>query len=202
MDGRWSVTGGDLTPEWDVDGAAGTEDFRSVMRRAVGGLAVVTTLHEGRAWGMTVSAFSVVSVAPPTLLVCVGNGTVTADDAIRDGRFAVNLLSDAQVELSRLCARPGAAKYLDDHVLPAGALPRPVAMPVLPASLATFDCRLQEAKPVASHFVMIGSVLSILAPPPRPALLYGEGQYQRGVLLDAAAAAPAASPAGQVAFSE
>ena len=127
MDGRWSVTGGDLTPEWDVDGAAGTEDFRSVMRRAVGGLAVVTTLHEGRAWGMTVSAFSVVSVAPPTLLVCVGNGTVTADDAIRDGRFAVNLLSDAQVELSRLCARPGAAKYLDDHVLPAGALPRPVA---------------------------------------------------------------------------
>lgn len=63
-------------------------------------------------------------------------------------------------------------------------------MPILRGSLATFECRLLEARPVASHFVLIGTVASIVAPSPRPPLLYGEGQYLRHARIDAAQAVP------------
>lgn len=179
-------------PKRDVEGEAASDDFRRVMRRVIGGVTVVTTRHEGRAWGMTVNAFSAVSVDPPTILVCINSRTVTAEDSLRDGRFAVNLLSEGQVELSQLCARPAEAKYLDDHLVPPEDLPARVAMPVLRGSLATFDCRLSEARAVASHFVMIGTVEAIVAPSPRPPLLYGEGQYLRRAWIDQALPAPEA----------
>lgn len=130
---------------------------------------------------MTVNAFSSVCVEPPTVLVCVNNRTVTASDIARDGRFAANLLSEDQLYLSRLCARPGEQKYLDDFVVAADEMTVRVATPVLRDSLVTFDCTVSEARPVGSHFVVIGTVDTILTPPTRKPLLYGEGRYCRGV---------------------
>src|SRR3546814_2198910 len=51
----------------DPDG----DGFREAMRRAVTGVTIITTYHEGRPWGMTVSAFAPVCMKPPNLLVCV-----------------------------------------------------------------------------------------------------------------------------------
>ncbi|MEQ8348393.1 MAG: flavin reductase family protein [Sneathiellaceae bacterium] len=171
-------------PSWDVAGSAAPDAFRRMMRRVVGGVSVVATRNDGRGWGMTVNAFTAVSMDPPTLLVCINARTVTAADIVRDRRFSLNLLSQDQLHLCRFCARPGEAKHLDGYEVPAAGLPDGIVMPVLPGSLATFDCSLVEARPVASHFVVIGTVEAIVAPPPRPPLLYGEGRYQYGVALE------------------
>src|SRR3546814_20372252 len=48
----------------DPDG----DGFREAMRRAVTGVTIITTYHEGRPWGMTVSAFAPVCMKPPPLL--------------------------------------------------------------------------------------------------------------------------------------
>lgn len=176
-------------PPYASDAAA----FRAAMRRVVSGVTVVATHHDGRPWGMTVNAFSSVCVEPPTVLVCVNNRSVTASDIARDGRFAANLLSEDQLHLSRLCARPGEPKFLDAFVVAPDEMTVQVTTPVLRDSLVTFDCTVSEARPVGSHLVVIGTVNAIVAPPIRRPLLYGEGRYHRGVEINESPAMTGAS---------
>ena len=170
------------------DGVPDIDLFRAAMRRVVSGVTVVTTLHENRPWGMTVTAFSSVCAEPPTVLVCVNNRSVTAADIAEHGRFAANLLSQDQLFISQLCSRPGGVKYLDDFVVAPDELPSGVAMPVLRDSLATFDCKVEEARPIGSHFVVIGRVERIANPVARTPLLYGDGRYLHGVGISQAPA--------------
>jgi flavin reductase (DIM6/NTAB) family NADH-FMN oxidoreductase RutF len=169
---------------WVVNGGAEADAFRLAMRRVVGGVTVITTRHDDQPWGMTVSAFTPVCMDPPTLLVCVNNRTVTASDISRNGLFAVNLLSQAQLHVSQLCARAGKDKYLTDHVVPPNELPDRVVMPVLRNSIVTFDCKAIEIRPVGSHLVVIATIESVLAPEASAPLLYGEGRYLHGVAID------------------
>ena len=169
---------------WVVNSGSEADAFRLAMRRVVGGVTVITTRHADQPWGMTVSAFTPVCMEPPTLLICVNNRTVTASDISRDGLFAVNLLSQAQLHLSQLCARSGKDKYLTDHIVPPAELPDRVLMPVLRNSIVTFDCKTIEIRPVGSHLVVIASIEAVLAPEARTPLLYGEGRYLHGVAID------------------
>lgn len=168
---------------WDVNSGGETEAFRIAMRRVIGGVTVITTRRQGQSWGMTVSAFTPVCMEPPTLLVCVNNRTITASDISRDGRFGVNLLSQAQLYLSQLCSRPGEDKFVDEYVVPRSDLPERIAMPVLRDSIVTFDCKATDILSVGSHLVVIGAIEAILAPRSLPPLLYGEGRYLHGVAL-------------------
>lgn len=169
---------------WEVNGGPDADSFRAAMRRVIGGVTVITTRHDGRPWGLTVSAFTPVCMDPPTLLVCVNSRTVTASDISRDNRFAVNLLSQAQLHLSKLCSRAGEDKFLDGHVLPQSCLPGRMTMPVLRDSIVTFDCAASDLRRVGSHLVVVAAIEGVLAPESRRPLLYGEGRYLRGVALD------------------
>jgi flavin reductase (DIM6/NTAB) family NADH-FMN oxidoreductase RutF len=178
---------------WEVNGGPDADSFRAAMRRVIGGVTVITTRHDGRPWGLTVSAFVPVCTDPPTLLICVNSRTVTASDISRDKRFAVNLLSQTQLHLSKLCSRAGEDKFIDGHVLPHSSLPQRVTMPVLRDSIVTFDCRATDVRPVGSHLVIVAAIERVLAPESRRPLLYGEGRYLRGVALDEASMCPGAS---------
>jgi flavin reductase (DIM6/NTAB) family NADH-FMN oxidoreductase RutF len=168
-----------------ADAQVTVEEFRAAMRRLVTGVTIIVARHEGRPWGMTVSAFTSVCAEPPTVLVCVNNNTVLARAMQADGRFAVNVLSQDQEFLSRLCAMPGAAKYLDDYCVPQQELPLGVTVPVLQDSLVTFDCELRESRVVGSHLVSFGEVTAVISPSSRTPLLYGEGRYHEPVHVDA-----------------
>lgn len=169
---------------WTLDTAADPETLRAALRRAVSGVTVVTTEHEGRPWGLTVSAFTPVCMDPPTVLVCVNSRTVTGTTVGAGGRFAANLLSQDQLYLARLCSRAGTAKYVDDYVVAPAGLPAQVVAPVLRDSLVTFDCDVTEARPVGSHLVVLGAVRAVLAPAARPPLLFADGRYHHCVGID------------------
>lgn len=177
---RSQVLDGPRTPSID--------SFRSAMRRVVSGVTVVTTLHEDRPWGMTVTAFTSVSAEPPTVLVCVNSRTVTAADINEQGHFSANLLSQDQLYISGLCSRPGGLKYLDDYVIEPDESPGSNAMPVLRDSLVTFSCSVQDSRLIGSHLVVVGTVEKIVIPEPRTPLLYGEGRYLHGVGISQAPA--------------
>lgn len=162
---------------WDLVEGAAPDAFRAVMRRVVGGVAIVATTRNGRPWGMTVSAYAPVCMEPPTLLVCVNAATATASDIDRDRQFSLNLLSESQCGVSQRCSRAGDSKYLDDAVVAAAELPARFAMPVLQDSVASFDCDVEEIRRVGTHFVVIGAIRVILAPRAHPPLLYGQGRY-------------------------
>ncbi|WP_159392789.1 flavin reductase family protein [Methylobacterium sp. C1] len=163
------------------------------MRKVISGVTVITTLHEGRPWGMTVSAFTPVCMDPPTLLVCVNSETTTAKDIRREKHFGVNLLSKGQQHVSQLCATQGESKFLNDHVIAADLLPFPMTAPVIKDSLATFDCALTDAFVVGTHLVAIARVNAVLSEQPVVPLLYGQGRYHHGVLIEEPTALRAAN---------
>lgn len=169
---------------WALSSSADPDTVRTALRRAISGVTVVTTEHEGRPWGLTVSAFTPVCIEPPTVLVCVNSHTVTGVAIGAGGRFAANLLSQDQLYLAQRCSRAGSPKYLDDDVVAHAELPAKVAAPVLRDSLVTFDCEVTEARPVGSHLVVFGAVRTVLAPTARPPLLFGDGRYHHCVDFD------------------
>ena len=178
----------DVLQKWELNSGPEALAFRSAMRKFVGGVTVISTLHEGRPWGMTVSAFSPACMDPPMLIACVNRETVTASDITRDPRFAVNILSDEQVAISQFCSRPREDKFIEAFVLPFEEVPDTVQMPVLRNSLITFDCRANTTFVVNSHLVLLAQVRAVLAPSSKKPLLYGEGQYMQGVSIKMAAA--------------
>ncbi|WP_176731735.1 flavin reductase family protein [Micromonospora rhizosphaerae] len=151
------------------------------MRRLVTGVTIITATYKSRPWGMTVSAFTPVCAEPPTVLICLNRNTVLAGAVQTGGRFGVNLLSQDQEFLSRLCSRPGMPKYLDDYCLPSEG----ASAPLLYDSLAAFDCDLDDARVVGSHMVLIGLVSGVFIDGSRRPLLYGAGRYHEPIDFDA-----------------
>ncbi|WGD53099.1 flavin reductase family protein [Bradyrhizobium sp. CB1650] len=177
---------------WDLASGPRPDAFRTAMRRVVGGVAVVGTLRDERPWGMTVSAYTPVCMEPPTLLVCVNAKTATAADIERERKFSLNLLSEAQAELSQRCAQPGASKYLEGDIVPPDELPVPSFTPVLREAIATFDCDASEIQRIGTHVVVIGAIRTILAPMLLRPLLYGQGRYLKTIALDLGSAGASA----------
>lgn len=169
--------------QWELNAGPEALAFRTAMRKFVGGVTVITTRHEDRPWGMTVSAFSPVCMDPPMLIACVNRETVTASNITRYPHFAVNILSEEQVAISQFCSRPREDKFIEDFVIPPEDVPDRIQMPVLKNSLITFDCRANTTFVVNSHLVLLAQVRAVLAPAAKKPLLYGQGQYMQGVSM-------------------
>jgi 3-hydroxy-9,10-secoandrosta-1,3,5(10)-triene-9,17-dione monooxygenase reductase component len=74
--------------------------FRQVMGQFATGVAVVTTATPEGAFGMTVNAFTSVSLNPPLIAICVDLRSQTLLRLRASGFFAVNVLEASQEALS------------------------------------------------------------------------------------------------------
>lgn len=137
-------------------GPGDARSFRSAMGSFPSPVSVVTALdREGLPRGLTCSAVCSVSMAPPSLLICVnlGNGTL---DAIRDsGGFVVNLLPEGRHTTSDLFASASAHKFADVRWEPSAALGLPVLVDHV---LAFAECSLHTEIAAGTHAVLIGLV--------------------------------------------
>lgn len=134
---------------------------------------VITSVDEfGAPHALTATAFTSVSKQPPLCLVCVDQ-RARAHAVIRaQRRFAVNILSREQAELSTQFATS-----LDDKF--EGVAWRPGAVsgcPLLADALAWMECRLFADHPGGDHDVFIGELLSAEVNAGDP-LVYFRGQY-------------------------
>ena len=134
--------------------------LRDVMRCFPQGVVVVTTRAvpggDGPR-GITVSSFTSVSLAPPTVLVCIKKDA-RAHDAIDVGRFLINVLAQHQGEVSDHFASPELSsiqqfearslceKFGDDDP------------PALDGCLGYLLCRVVERVPLADHTLFVGEV--------------------------------------------
>jgi flavin reductase (DIM6/NTAB) family NADH-FMN oxidoreductase RutF len=141
------------------------------------GVTVVTTALDGRLHGVTVSAFTAVSLDPPLVLVSLADETTSRDMIAESGLFAVNILSEEQEFLSeRFAAR--APLVNDDfqgvpyHVEATGA-------PILKSSLAWYDCRVVATHDGGDHTLFLGQVKAIGWDDSRKPLLYFANRYAR-----------------------
>jgi flavin reductase ActVB len=158
-------------------------EFRAALRRLAAGVTVVTTRDaEGRPAGMTASAVTAASLAPPLVLVCVDRTATVHPALFAHGWFAVNLLRAEQAPLSRRFAVSGGDKF-------AGVAHREgrARLPVLEEALAALECRVVAAHAAGDHTIFVGEVEGARVAEGAP-LVYCDGAYHR---LDSSGGSPA-----------
>jgi flavin reductase (DIM6/NTAB) family NADH-FMN oxidoreductase RutF len=148
--------------------------FRAVMGRFASGITVITAVDtNGTPHGMTVSAFSSLSLEPPLVLACVANNATMAPLLESCTTFAVNVLSDTQEALSRRFSGS-----VDDRFAGLGYRLGDLGNPLLDDVLAWLECRIVARHPAGDHVIVVGQVHDAGVRDGRPLLYYRGGYAQ------------------------
>ena len=137
---------------------------------------MVTTRADGVPAGMTVSAFCSVSLEPPLVAVCLDRRALTLGLIERSRRFAVNILSAAQSELSSRFATPDNEPVRFDGVALDGV--PGTHSPLLSGAIVQLDCELSARHDAGDHVLCIGRVATALTHAGAP-LIYHATAYHR-----------------------
>jgi flavin reductase (DIM6/NTAB) family NADH-FMN oxidoreductase RutF len=157
------------------------EQFRAVLGRFASGITVVTALDDaGHPHGMTVSAFSSLSLDPPLVLVCIGGDATLAPLLATRERLGVSILAASQRSLSQRFA----SRVPDRFAGVAHAMVHP-GVPVLEGALGWMGCRIVARHPAGDHVIYVGEVQSA-GTGEAPPLAYYRGAYASLVPADAA----------------
>ncbi len=144
--------------------------FREVLAKFPSGVVVVTTSHDGRYHGVTISAFCSVSLDPPLVLVCVDRAIQSHDLIASAGAYAINILDRSQTFLAEQfsgrtpLADPTFARV--PHRL--GAL----GIPLLDGCVAWIECRPWAAYDGGDHTIFVGRVEDLALGPGSDPLVY------------------------------
>jgi flavin reductase (DIM6/NTAB) family NADH-FMN oxidoreductase RutF len=152
------------------------DDFKKALQLWASGVTVVTTSSEKfGVQGMTVSAFSSVSVNPPLVLVCINNAADTGEGIKESQCFAVNVLTSDQQDISNQFAG-GSNQQLrfENTDWKAGV----TGAPILNESLMSLDCKVVEKVLAGTHWIIIGEVQECVCRSGEP-LLYFCGAYRQ-----------------------
>jgi flavin reductase len=156
---------------------ASAQSFRDGMSRVGAAVHIVTTGGPAGRAGFTATAVSSVSDEPPTVLVCLNRNGHSATVLSENKVFCVNTLAAEQQPLADVFAGRGGLTgeerfgHGEWEQLITGA-------PVLAGALVSFDCRVIDFRPVATHQILIGQVEAVRLGPARPALLYAGRAYR------------------------
>jgi flavin reductase ActVB len=147
--------------------------FRRALSQLASGVTVVTSRSaDGRPYGLTVTAFSALSLDPPLVLVCI-DGRSETHDGFAGGAFAVSLLAEGQEYVSQRFAVPGPAKF-EAEEMPCGRS----GLPLVPGAVAHIECRVTAAVPGGDHVIYVGLVEDVEVHEGRPLVYHARG-YRR-----------------------
>jgi flavin reductase (DIM6/NTAB) family NADH-FMN oxidoreductase RutF len=147
--------------------------FRQALSQFASGITVITTRDAaGRAYGLTASAFTSVSLEPPLVLVSVDLKSDSHPGFREGGKFAVSILAEGQDEISRRFAWKGGDRFAGSPMLD-GEL----GLPLVPGALAHLECEVVTATEAGDHILYLGRVLFANVQPGRP-LVYHRGGYR------------------------
>ena len=147
--------------------------FRNALGRFTTGVTIVTCRDGlGQPVGLTANSFNALSLDPPLVLWSLRHASPNMSAFETATHFAVNVLAEAQVELSRRFAASAEDRFAQgawasgDH-----------GVPVLAGCAAVFECQTVSHQIAGDHRLFIGSVLacseSALAP-----LVFQAGHYR------------------------
>lgn len=146
--------------------------LRNALGQFATGVTVVTTLAADRGLvGLTANSFSALSLDPPLVLWSLRDTSPSMPAFQSEDRFAINVLAEAQVEVSRRFATPlpdkfdGVAHALSEH-----------GMPLLHGAAAWFECRTIARHRAGDHVLFIAAVERFTAAEQAPLLFHG-GKY-------------------------
>ena len=152
------------------------QTFRRTLGSFASGVTIITTSdpQTNNPHGVTVSAFSSVSLDPPLVLFCLDNRS-SAHTIIRtNGHFGVNILGQDQTDLSNLFASKAEDKWQKVTYTTAAH-----GIPVLSGTAAHLECQVVHAYDGGDHTIFVGQVLFAASDDTVSPLLYCRGSYAK-----------------------
>lgn len=168
--GRLTVTRGPF------EGGAESAALRSALGRFATGVTLATCSDAGGApIGLTVNSFGALSLEPPLVQWSLRSESPSLPAFQASEHFAINVLTEAHVELSRRFASAGAGvKRFEVGRWGVGRH----GAPVLVGALAVFECRRTRSEHHGDHVLFIGEVLHHSGHSGAP-LLFHASRYRR-----------------------
>ena len=154
-------------------------EYRAAVGLFATGITVVTARAAGLEHGMTLNAFTSVSLDPLLVLICVERDAVMHKVLEDSGSFALSVLASDQEPIAR---------YFADSGRPAGAeqfagIPHRIgevtAAPLLDGALAWLECEVERTYDGGDHSIFLGRVAMVERGGVREPLLYFSGAYRR-----------------------
>lgn len=147
------------------------------LRNALGcfptGVTVVTALGPGGAFvGLTINSFNSLSLDPPLVLWSLSSRSSSLRVYESAERFAVNILAEDQVAISRRFSAPAPNKFRDVavHAGLGGA-------PLIEGCVAHIECRAHSSQAAGDHVLFVGRIDRVRTSD-RPPLLFVGGRYR------------------------
>ncbi len=159
-----------------------TDTFKQAMSKFATGVTVVTTLHQDTPIGITVSAFSSLSLEPPLVMINLGKHLFTHKVIADSGVFAVNILGAHQKEMGLRFA--GMLPGVEDRFAGIELATAVTNCPILPDALAWVDCRVWQTYDGGDHTIFVGEVLDVYAGTEDTPLLYHSRLWRRSESLE------------------
>jgi flavin reductase (DIM6/NTAB) family NADH-FMN oxidoreductase RutF len=132
--------------------------FRDALAQFPTGVCVVTSkTSTGEPTGVTINAFSSVSLDPPLVLFCIGRTSASIDSYVKGLNFAVNVLSEQQRDTSERFATRDVDKFSGQRCIPAanGCL-------LLDDAVVALECGTRSVYEEGDHYIIIGEVERIM----------------------------------------
>lgn len=149
------------------------EAFKQAMRRVAATVNVISICVDGKPMGITATAVSVVSMDPPSLLVCVNQAASVHPSIENVVHFNVNVLHRDQAEVATIFAdrKLEAQRFIrgwdNDCVTP----------PKLRNAQAVIRCRRIDHHRFGTHSIFIGVVEEVTSREEVAPLIYLDGKF-------------------------
>jgi flavin reductase (DIM6/NTAB) family NADH-FMN oxidoreductase RutF len=149
--------------------------FRSILGRFATGVTVVTVADAARGdFGITVTAFASLSLAPPLVLVCIDHQASIHPVMRTASHFVVNVLAAEQETIARRFSAPDDEQRFQGLGYSRGA----TGAAVLDDVLAYLECRQIQSTEGGDHTIFAGVVEAAESRNARPLLYYRGGYAQ------------------------
>ena len=150
--------------------------FRSVLGCFPTGVAVVTTRVHEVAYGITINAFTAVSLRPPLVLCCIRRGSRFLHGLAQTKLFAVSVLADHQMDIATFFAD---RSRTDGDRWGMGHRVSPLGSPLIEGAAAWLDCRLERVHDGGDHVICLGRVEGLLSDRGQKSLVFDRGEFRR-----------------------
>ena len=149
-----------------------TNKFKKTLGSFATGVTVVTTSLDNKSYGLTVNAFSSLSLYPPLVLICIDKKSESNKILRRSKIFAVNILHQNQKHLSKIFSDSTNRNRFRD----VKTTTKTTGSPIIANSLGYIDCTVKKIISAGDHNIFIGNIESLNNRNLDP-LIYYRGNY-------------------------
>lgn len=135
----------------DLDAAS----FRSLMSGWITGVAIITTVHEGRRFGIVCNSLTSVSLDPILVSWCIDRGAGSFPHWVGTDEWAVHVLRADQEDLVGRFLAKGVDRFAGLEVGQSAE-----GLPLLPGVASLFTARTTARHDAGDHVILVGEVTS------------------------------------------